>query len=362
MEENKNEELHKIDKILTRISSILKDYTYINPTNVMEEFEKFEEAKKNNKEYSPQLKYNKLETKPLIEELEKITITDNSPIGKVFQETKEYLLKYAKAISQVGTNHFTTKDIFTPVSEELLDYAKEILVKKQPKLIPAKTDVSAKELAVRLEKEIKKYNLKGWKIEFNENTSSTVSIEGGLKKITLAPNKMYTEKRVQKLLVHEIGTHVLRAANGEQQEYKLFMDGVPGYLVTEEGLASYNEESQNLRSKQTQRSHAKRVLATYSAQKEGFIKTFNTLRPYNDSDFSTFKLVCRTKRGLGDTSKPGGFLKDHLYLEGLLKIKEFIRKGGEVQDLYAGKIRVEDIHLVKNKILKPASILPDFLE
>ncbi len=32
----------------------------------------------------------------------------------------------------------------------------------------------------------------------------------------------------------------------------------------------------------------------------------------------------RTKRGLTDTSVPGGFIKDHAYLEGLLQVRDAV--------------------------------------
>ena len=65
---------------------------------------------------------------------------------------------------------------------------------------------------------------------------------------------------------------------------------------------------------------------------------------------------------MGDTSKPGGFLKDHVYLQGMLTINDYVKNGGDVKLLYAGKIGVKDVYLVKEGIIKPAKILPEFIK
>ena len=50
----------------------------------------------------------------------------------------------------------------------------------------------------------------------------------------------------------------------------------------------------------------------------------------------------RSKRGLVDTSEPGGLYKDQVYLEGAIKILRE-RKSIDFVALYTGKISVEDL-------------------
>lgn len=69
-------------------------------------------------------------------------------------------------------------------------------------------------------------------------------------------------------------------------------------------------------------------------------------------------MTIRAKRGLGDTSKPGGFIKDHVYLEGKVLLDDFVKDGGDLTPLYAGKIGLQHIDLVKKGIIKPPKYMP----
>ena len=44
-------------------------------------------------------------------------------------------------------------------------------------------------------------------------------------------------ERVELLIQHEVGTHILTFQNGKAQPLKLFCNGVPGYEAMQEGLA-----------------------------------------------------------------------------------------------------------------------------
>ena len=52
------------------------------------------------------------------------------------------------------------------------------------------------------------------------------------------------------------------------------------------------------------------------ASKMSFVELFNDIERYVDSKMSRWKFVLRLKRGLVDTSEPGGLYKDQCYLEG----------------------------------------------
>jgi len=43
------------------------------------------------------------------------------------------------------------------------------------------------------------------------------------------------------VIAHEIEGHYLRKINGRKQKFSLFASGTAGYIVTEEGLAIYNQ-------------------------------------------------------------------------------------------------------------------------
>ena len=54
------------------------------------------------------------------------------------------------------------------------------------------------------------------------------------------------------------------------------------------------------------------------ASELSFTELFNDLEKYVDCPQLRYKYVLRVKRGLNDTSKPGGLYKDQVYLEGAL--------------------------------------------
>ena len=73
-----------------------------------------------------------------------------------------------------------------------------------------------------------------------------------------------------------------------------------------------------------------------------FVDLFNDIQKYIDDKKSRWKFVLRVKRGLLDTSEPGGLYKDQVYLEGAVSIlKE--RHTLDFHGLCCGKISVADL-------------------
>ena len=68
------------------------------------------------------------------------------------------------------------------------------------------------------------------------------------------------------------------------------------------------------------------------------------------------------KRGLADTSEPGGFTKGIVYFRGLRAIEQFIAEGGDLRRLYIGKIALEDLDVCEKIAgVKAPLMLPVFL-
>ena len=58
-----------------------------------------------------------------------------------------------------------------------------------------------------------------------------------------------------------------------------------------------------------------------------------------------YYITQRVKRGFHDTSKPGAFLKDFIYMSGIEKVKKFLShdKKTKIRKLYTGKIGLGDM-------------------
>ena len=149
--------------------------------------------------------------------------------------------------------------------------------------------------------------------------------------------------------------------NSQKQKYKLFQVGFPDYLETEEGLAAFNEEQAGyLMHNKLRRLYAGRVIAVDLALKMGFLDVFTELTKYF-SEQDAWNLTLRVKRGLSDISKPGAFTKDCLYFSGKIKIEQFLKKHGKLEDLYIGRIGIKHIRPLKERNgIEPASWLPKY--
>ena len=76
-----------------------------------------------------------------------------------------------------------------------------------------------------------------------------------------------------------------------------------------------------------------------------------------------FLLALRTKRGLTDTSQPGGLTKDISYLEGSVTVWNWIlNHQHDPKDLYLGRISVAQIAELKPQSITDGLLYPSFFE
>ena len=146
------------------------------------------------------------------------------------------------------------------------------------------------------------------------------------------------------MLYHEIGTHALRRINYEQQPWfkKKKEHGFKNYLKTEEGLAALH----SLLPLEFQLAYmpALNYIAVKYAKKHSFAELWNFLIPYIDDPNRRFIFAFRKKRGLTDTSKPGGFTKDLVYFAGLIKVWRYLKQNSfDPTNLYFGKMALENV-------------------
>ena len=208
---------------------------------------------------------------------------------------------------------------------------------------------------------LKKHNDldKKFEIIWSDKFVSRAAINPTTIKLSL-PCSIY-EQDLEGLIYHELGTHALRRVNYEQQPWfrRKKKNGFSSYLKTEEGLAV-------LHSLFTQKYplayvSALNFLMTIKAQQESFLELWQFFKHYIDDDERAFSAVFKKKRGLTDTSHPGGFSKDYVYFEGFVEIVDFLIKNDfPISDLYWGKMSWKDIDKAKEMNPDFEPILPGF--
>ncbi len=167
--------------------------------------------------------------------------------------------------------------------------------------------------------------------------------------------------RAEALIHHEIGTHILTRYNGQAQPFQQLQIGLPGYEELQEGLAVLAEYLVGGLSSGRLRLLAGRVLAARSLiDGATFIETFRLLSDtYDFEKRSAFTITARIYRG-------GGFIKDAIYLRGLVYVLDYLRNGGDIAPLFVGKIAAENLSFIKEltyrEIFRPIPLQPRYME
>ncbi|HET8753239.1 MAG TPA: tyrosine/phenylalanine carboxypeptidase domain-containing protein, partial [Salinimicrobium sp.] len=162
------------------------------------------------------------------------------------------------------------------------------------------------------------------------------------------------------LIQHEVGTHILTYYNGLQQPLGQFSTGLTDYDKLQEGLAVLSEYLVGGLTSNRMRTLAGRVIAA-DALIEGsdFKEIFNLLhRQHGFSAARAFNITSRILQG-------SGFIKDIIYLKGIVELKKHLEEGGELEPLLLGKFALKHLpvvnELLARKVLKNTSLLPRYL-
>lgn len=355
-----DKDLEKIDQELYEIDSKIKLLNHLRPLNLKEEHTKFLVDPK----YNPQFEYKKLSFDPnnLYNRLKRIEFPD-TPIGILWQKKADEIQRKIELMESRTTSNFTSKSIhlYGAPDEELLRIALEE-IKHMPNSFPdAGKILPIKEVKKIFEQAIEDYGLKGWSVKIKDEMVSD-AIAGKSNTILIRSDARFTGDRLKGTVAHELETHAFTAMNGALQPYKIFQRGLADYLITEEGLAVYNQDQTE--SSETIKKYwpASSVIGIYTAMHGSFVDVYEEIMKHDFGADRAWQVALKAKRGLSDTSKPGAFTKDFVYFKGYRMILDYVKKGGGLKDLYYGKTNLNDLDIVKKvKGLKEPTYLPSYL-
>ncbi|OGJ38372.1 MAG: hypothetical protein A2383_03915 [Candidatus Pacebacteria bacterium RIFOXYB1_FULL_39_46] len=295
-------------------------------------------------------------------------ISDLNPIN--YQEQKNQFLANPnfnpqfRYVRQFSTEELLSKGLpstnYLSLAQQILDTAssqftpEEFENRRGPLLDQATVTKAIKDFiaAHHLETQISLV----WSEEFVSRASVT---DENLVKLRLPC--LIREQDLTGLIYHELGTHALRRLNYFQQPWykKKRKFGFSPYIKTEEGLASIH--SLLPQTDPIAYLAAINYLTIQQAQTSSFLEIWHFIRQYITDEERAFAMTFKKKRGLTDTSQPGGFTKDLVYFEGLAEITKFlINNDFPIKELYFGKISWQDIDRAKELNPDFQPILPIF--
>jgi uncharacterized protein (TIGR02421 family) len=353
------------DRELAAIDASFDMLLLVSPVNAQSAWERFRDS---GYERAPDFRYRLLPIDPdvLKRRLYNVRLEDveDPAAWRLLRDKREELDKQITLLADRNSPGFLQGSIrlYGHMRTVLLDRALEILDEIPPMTSPGpRARVKAEEFAARAEAEFDHY--RGVYPEFR----SEVQIRPDLMGLMVSSGKLLIGRelslwpdRVEALIQHEVGTHVLTFVNGAAQPFLQLSRGFADYDELQEGLgvlAEYLVEGLN---GPRMRLLAARVLAVHSLMEGAtFVETFRRLhRDHGFGAYTAFGVVARVYEG-------GGFTRDMVYLRGLVGVVEYLRDGGELEPLYVGKIAARHLEVMQEfrerGVLVPTPLLPRFL-
>ncbi len=292
---------------------------------------------------------------------------EDPTLSYLFRQKQDELDRQITLLSDIDSPRFLQESlqIYGGVSDWLLEHAMEVLDR-----VPTRSgrqsgagQLNATEFAKRAQEELGYYQQRC--ADFTATVSVHDDMYAGLlvsgDQLLIGGRTRVPPRRVDALLQHEIGTHLVTRYNGHHQPFQQLEVGLAGYDGFQEGLAVLAEFLVGGLSRFRLRVLAARVVgAHYLLGGASFIDTFRALdRTYEFSQRTAYTIAMRLYRG-------GGLTKDAVYLRGLLQILRYLREGGELEPLFIGKVASAHLPLISElkmrEIIKPPALRPRYLD
>jgi uncharacterized protein (TIGR02421 family) len=360
--------LLEADRHISMASANLRVLRYINPVNSSDIAKTYVQRTKIPR-HNPRYRYRELDFDPEHTKVELLNLPIvDSELGRIYRSKRDEVFNTICMLESRTTSEFLDRSrlLFGTADKKTLLKAEEWLATAAEQ--PEAEQFDAREARSRLESVVRKQKFL-CDVRVRKYLSSDAA--AGEASVALRKGASYSQNDIDALAVHEVQTHVLRSRNGEMQPFRaLFFHGFPrvdhpasGYLATEEGLATFNEELAGVLTNRRRRLLAGRIKAVYLMDKEelSFAEIFSELVHRHEFTRQEAYTICeRVFRG-------GGYTKDHIYFSGYEQVRELWEASPEgFELLYMGKIGVRHLPIVKRLfkegqgILYPARHLPVF--
>ncbi|GAB3304190.1 hypothetical protein GCM10027564_03630 [Luteimonas notoginsengisoli] len=256
-------------------------------------------------------------------------------LSALLGEKQRELERQVELVRLRGTDGFikASLDLFGEVPPALLGLAHEILETVGPG-VALEADAGIDEVLEAAQREFDWYRQRcpGFVCEIvvSDDLNSLMMVSHG--RFYIDAGIRVPRARIEPLLQHEIGTHIVTRHNGSRQALRQLEAGLAHYDPLQEGLGVLAEYLSGFLPGERLRMLAARVVAVDMAMhRHEAAAIFERLHeahglPTDDA----FDVTVRALRG-------GGLSKDAVYLRGLRDLVHYLREGGDFAMLFVGK-------------------------
>jgi uncharacterized protein (TIGR02421 family) len=357
----------EVDRRLSEVSNGFDLLLQVTPTNADEAWTEF---RRHRFERPPEFSSRPLKLDPALakRELYQIPVEriEDPTLAQLFRDQQVSLDRRLTLLSDRGTPQFLygSLQLYGRVDEPLLNLAYEVLnrVPSRSRDESPRGAADANTFAARASEEIEYYRslhsaIRG-RVEVRKDLSGLMVSRGNL---LVGAGTKIPQSRVQALIAHEVGTHIVTFVNGRAQPLRQLSIGLPGYDELQEGIAVLSEYLVGGFSRPRLRLLAARVLAVHRMVGGAeFIEVFRELdRAHDFAQRTAFNIAMRVFRG-------GGLTKDLVYLRGLVGVLGYLREGGALEPLLVGKLGPDHVPIIEElqwrKVLSPPPLRPRYMD
>jgi uncharacterized protein (TIGR02421 family) len=347
-----------LDRALYELCGLTPLLSMVTPTNVGEARKAFFGGEEPRFEYRPLPDVDSLQER--LDQIRPEDATDPSIATMVERLVAELGLRLEMYRTR-GTDKFflVAVEMFGHVDQATLDLAHRIL-DIEPKTRGSEPTIGAEEVAQRARSELDIYRRTYPEMKASVELSETrpgLMVETGV--LHIGKDTRIAHSRVDQLLQHEVGTHIVTFENGSAQPLQMLALGLAGYDELQEALGVLAEHLSGGIRPARLRVLAYRVVAAHlRSEGAAFREAFDGLTALGAPRGVAFATTMRAYRS-------GGMTKDVIYLRGLNRLLEHLAAGLELGPLFMGKIAFDSIPVVaelrqRNVLLEPP-LTPRFL-
>ena len=357
--------VHKVDHELAAVAEsfdLLLTVTPVNSESAYRKFRRSKSAKPPRFQYRPHTIDPSLLKRRLFDI--KIEQIEDPTLESLFREKQTELELKLSLVADRLTDRFlpTSVALYGKVDDAAVALARDVLASLDGRDQPKKSRrITGEQFAARAEVELAGYR------EVDPSITPTIEIRDDVSSLMVSAGNLLVgrhmaipEDRVDALLQHEIGTHVVTYWNGRAQPLRLLASGLARHDELQEGLGVFAEYLVGGLTVGRLRTLTARVLAARAVSDGAeFIDTYRMLiDDVGMSDRNSFMIAMRVHRG-------GGLVKDAVYLRGLQGVVDYVREGGRLDTLLVGKIApvhtaiIEELQ--RREVLGAPPLRPNFL-